>query len=507
MTFNSLHFVAFFLVVYGLYRVLPHNAQNWLLLVASYYFYAAWDWRFLGLLAGSTIVDFFCARYIHRQDAVPRRRAALVVSLSFNLGMLGVFKYFNFFADNLRALFAVVGWHMDPVTLRVILPIGISFYTFITMSYVIDVYRRQMEPTRNLRDFAVFVAYFPHLVAGPILRASVLLPQVVSRRRITREQVVEGLWLIGYGYFKKVFVADNLGHLADAVFAPTAHPAGFDVLLGLYAFAFQIYGDFAGYSDIARGTSKLLGIELNVNFRFPYLVRSPQAFWQHWHISLSTWLRDYLFLPLSFTLSRRLDGLRWLGLREDVWVYSIATMATMLLAGLWHGAAWNFVLWGMYQGMLLVIFVVVGQALRERRRRRRRAGEGISVQGRESRFRSSQLAIGRVRHALGVVAMFHLTCLGWLIFRSKSIAQIGDLTRALFIDFAPSSTAIQTLALPLLFYTAFLVAVQLIEARADDLSAVLRLPVPVRYALYVTMFYLVTLFGDFAGAQFIYFQF
>ena len=246
MTFNSLQFVGFFLVVYALYRALPHRAQNWLLLLASYCFYAAWDWRFLGLLIASTVVDFFCARFIASREAPGERRAALLVSLSFNLSMLGLFKYFNFFAENLQRIFSIVGWRVDFLTLHVLLPIGISFYTFITMSYVIDVYRRQIQPTDSLRDFAVFVAYFPHLVAGPILRAPVLLPQVQSPRRITREQVTEGLWLIGYGFFKKVFVADNLAYVVDAVFARSEHPTGFEVLFGLYAFAFQIYGDFAG---------------------------------------------------------------------------------------------------------------------------------------------------------------------------------------------------------------------------------------------------------------------
>ncbi len=369
MVFNSLHFAGFFVVVYLLYRVLPHRWQNWLLLAASYYFYAAWDWRFMGLLAGSTVAGYACARYIAGHESPGARRAGLVLGLALNLAALGFFKYFNFFAENLHAIFAAVGFRLDVVTLRVLLPIGISFYTFMTMSYLIDVYRRQIEPTRSLRDFGVFVAYFPHLVAGPILRASALLPQIVQPRRITREQVVEGLWLMGYGFFKKVYVADNLAYLTDGVFN-SAHPSGFQILLSLYAFAFQVYGDFSGYSDMARGMSKLMGIELNVNFRFPYFVRTPQEFWQHWHISLSTWLRDYLFLPMSYALSRRIDEVRWLGLRDDFWIYAIATTATMLLGGLWHGAAWTFVLWGAYQGLILVVFMAVMQRRRKGRRAR-----------------------------------------------------------------------------------------------------------------------------------------
>jgi alginate O-acetyltransferase complex protein AlgI len=492
MVFNSLHFAGFFVVVYALYRALPHRWQNWLLLVASYYFYAAWDWRFLGLLIASTVIDFYCARFIASRESSRARRSALTISLAFNLAMLGFFKYFNFFAENLHSLFGVLGFRLDVVTLRVLLPIGISFYTFITMSYVIDVYRRQIEPARSLRDFAVFVAYFPHLVAGPILRAPVLLPQIVRPRTIERDQVIEGLWLMGYGFFKKVFVADNLAYLADGVFnAP--HATGFEVLLALYAFAFQIYGDFSGYSDMARGMSKLMGIELNVNFRFPYFVRTPQQFWQHWHISLSTWLRDYLFLPLSFVLSRRLDDVRWLGLRDDFWIYSLATLATMLLGGLWHGAAWNFVLWGAFQGLTLVAFMLAMQ-LRKKGRRRRTTAAHAS-------------AMTMPLRAIGTVAMFHLTCYGWLIFRARSAGQIGRLTQALFTGFHPTADAFATYGWPLIGYTFPLLLVHAIEAYRDDLAVVVTLPTPVRYSIYAAMLYLTVLFGDFAGSQFIYFQF
>ncbi len=299
MVFNSLQFVWFFIVVYCAYRLLPHRGQNWLLLVASYYFYAAWDWRFLGLLIASTLVDFTCARALARTTAPGRRRALLILSLGFNLTLLGFFKYFNFFADSLHDVFGALGWNLDFVTLRILLPVGISFYTFVTMSYVIDVYRREIPATRDLLDFAVFVAFFPHLVAGPILRASNLLSQIDSPRRITTEQMRDGAWLIAWGYFQKIYVADNLAGLVNGVFDPGAPQSGVNILLGVYAFAFQIYGDFAGYTNIARGTSKLMGIELIENFRFPYLVRTPQAFWRNWHISLSTWLRDYLYIPLG----------------------------------------------------------------------------------------------------------------------------------------------------------------------------------------------------------------
>ena len=222
MVFNSLHFAWFFLVVYALYRLLPHRGQNWLLLIASYYFYAAWDYRFVALLAASTLVDYTCGLVLGRVTDERRRRLVMWLSIGFNLAMLGFFKYFNFFADNLHALFAAMGWQFDFVTLRVLLPIGISFYTFVTMSYVIDVYRREIEPTRNLVDFAVFVAYFPHLVAGPILRATALLPQIARPRHVTATQMREGAWLIAWGFFQKIFVADNLAPIASHVFSTSA---------------------------------------------------------------------------------------------------------------------------------------------------------------------------------------------------------------------------------------------------------------------------------------------
>ena len=472
MLFNSLHFVWFFIVVYAIYRVLPHRAQNWFLLAASYYFYAAWDWRFLGLLIGSTVVDYLCARGMDRADAPRRRRLLLCVSISFNLTVLGFFKYFNFFADSLHSVFGAIGWQVDFVTLRVLLPIGISFYTFATMSYVIDVYRREIPATRDPQAFALFVAYFPHLVAGPILRASQLLSQIVVPRRVTREQLRDGSWLIAWGYFQKVFVADNLAPLVNSVFDPAASPTGVNILLAAYAFAFQIYGDFAGYSNIARGTSKLMGIELIENFRFPYFVRTPQEFWRHWHISLSTWLRDYLYIPLGGNARGAASTYRNL-------------MITMILGGLWHGAAWTFVLWGVYQGTLLVAYRAVAGAVPPARWTARPTAAQV----------------------LGVIAMFHFTCYGWLIFRAGSVNQIGAMSASLVRHFDPGSVAVQPLLVPLVMYVTPLLLVHAVEASANDTLIVPRMPVGVRYSVYSALFYCIMLFGNFGGADFIYFQF
>lgn len=531
MVFNSVHFVVFFVAVYGLYRALPHRPQNYLLLAASYYFYAAFDWRFLGLLAGSTLIDFTVARVMGRSENRRTRRAALGASLAWNLAVLGFFKYFNFFAENVEALFSAVGWRADFITLEVLLPIGISFYTFITISYVVDVYRRTIEPEPSLLHYAVFLAYFPHLVAGPILRASLLLPQIARKRVVSVAHLRDGLWLIAWGYFKKIVVADNLARMADDVFRSTADPTGLQVLLGLYAFAFQIYGDFSGYTDIARGTSKLMGIELSVNFRFPYFVRTPSQFWQHWHISLSEWLRDYLFLPMSYRFSRRFDGVRWLGMRDDFWIYAAATMATMLAAGLWHGASWTFVLWGAYQGLLMTGHRFWTAPRKRRRgiaarlaassaaaagvvtapRQGMRVQAGPSARGEAAQDGAGTTAGGRRRSrwagAAAIVAMFHLTCLGWLMFRAASIGQAADLAWRLIGRFDPSWSVFLSEGSRLAFYVVPLLSLHAYEALHDDLKAVFRLPVSIRYAVYAAIAYFILLFGDYAGAQFIYFQF
>jgi alginate O-acetyltransferase complex protein AlgI len=473
MVFNSLEFVVFFVIFYALYRVLPHRPQNWLLLLSSYYFYAAWDWRFLGLLIASTVVDYSVALYLDRPHTQAHRRRVLWISIAFNLGVLGFFKYYGFFADNLQAMLSAVGIGVSLPTLHVILPIGISFYTFMTLSYVIDVYRREIAPTRDLLNFAVFVAFFPHLVAGPILRAASLLPQIAGPRAATRQQLWDGAWLVGWGLVKKVFVADNLAPVVEAVFR-NPHASGFEVLIGVYAFAFQIYGDFSGYSDIARGLSKWMGIELNLNFLFPYFVRSPQEFWRHWHISLSTWLRDYLYVPLGGN-----RGSRWLTYRN--------LMLTMVLGGLWHGAAWPFVIWGVYQGVLLVAYRWVGEQWKA-----------------STWLASLERPLWKVA---GWLVMFHLTCYGWLIFRADSAATICRMTEALLAGWSRPSPAAFGHAWQLLFYAGPLVAVHAWEAWRNDLDAVPKLPLVARYAVCVALVYLTVLFGEFGGSQFIYFQF
>ena len=349
MLFNSLEFLLFLPTVFAAYWILnlwtdrPRGlqAQNLLLLIASYVFYGWWDWRFLSLIAFSTLVDFAVGLQIAKTNArdIPadaddsvRSHTAkrwLWVSLAVNLGLLGYFKYANFFIENWIDAWSSVGVHMDPWTLRVILPVGISFYTFQTLSYSIDIYRRRLEPTRNLIDFAAFVSFFPQLVAGPIERASALLPQIASRRKFDYEDGVSGLRLILWGMFKKVVVADTCAIYVNDVFANCTDYSGSTLMMGAVFFAFQIYGDFSGYSDIAIGTARLFGIKLMTNFKTPYFSRDIAEFWRRWHISLSTWFRDYLYIPLG-------------GSRVGKWKAIRNTFVIFLVSGFWHGANWTF---------------------------------------------------------------------------------------------------------------------------------------------------------------------
>ena len=339
MFFDTPVYFLFLAIVVLVNWRLGRRHQNIFLLVASYFFYGWWDWRFLLLIFTSTVVDFYSARYIARSQDVFHRRALLSLSLVLNFGFLGVFKYFNFFSDSLSSALAMFGAPSHATAfLKIILPPGISFYTFQAVAYIVDVYHRKLEPAESLVDYALFISLFPHLVAGPIQRPSHLLPQVQNPRRFDKDAFFDGLMLILSGLFRKCVVADNCAKLADAAFSGRlGEPNISVVLIGAYAFAWQIYADFSGYSDIARGSAQLLGFHFMVNFRQPYLATSLQDFWRRWHISLSTWLRDYLYIPLG-------------GSREGEAKTYRNLMTTMLLGGLWHGANWTFVVWGGLHG-------------------------------------------------------------------------------------------------------------------------------------------------------------
>jgi alginate O-acetyltransferase complex protein AlgI len=478
MLFNSVVFLQFFLIVYLLYILLQRRLrqQNILLLAASYVFYGYWDWRFLFLIALSTGVDYTIGRMLgstgtHSLQEIAQRKILLLISVAVNLSLLGFFKYFNFFAEGFIGVLELIGLTPNFVTLNVILPVGISFYTFQTMSYTIDIYRGKLEPTRSLLDFAVFVAFFPQLVAGPIERAVNLLPQVQQPRRIQMSQVYAGLYLILSGYFKKMVIADNAAVISDRVFNSYMDYSGLDIWIGVLAFAIQIYGDFSGYTDIARGAARLLGFELMINFRLPYFALNPTDFWRRWHISLSTWLRDYLYVPLGGNRGSSLQTYRNLAI-------------TMLLGGLWHGAAWNFVLWGAYHGLILILYRIFEK-------------------------KPAHLDPWSGRHPYPLVAakmlgMFTLTLIGWLIFRSTSLPQIGYMLANLAPLASPQTT---DMAAELAFFALPLLAVQLYQYITNDLLILTKLQSPIRVFFYSIGLLWIAVFGVRTLTEFIYFQF
>lgn len=341
MLFNSFTFLAFMAVVLPLYYSLRMRGQNLLLLVAGFVFYGWWDWRFLLLLTFSAVIDYAMAlRIVDHVVGDPRRKRWLIISMVVNLTILGFFKYFNFFIDSAATLLDTFGFEAHLPTLRIVLPVGVSFYTFQSMSYTIDAYRGTIQPTRSLLHYLSFVAYFPQLVAGPIERAANMLPVFVNERKVDARCISEGLLLILLGFFKKLVIADAVAGSVSAAFAEPLQLDGAQLLRAVYLFSLQIYADFSGYSDIARGVSKLFGIDLMINFNQPYLSSSITEFWRRWHISLSSWLRDYLYIPLG-------------GSRNGTVATYRNNFLTMLIGGLWHGASWNFVIWGGLHGLYL----------------------------------------------------------------------------------------------------------------------------------------------------------
>src|ERR1700746_2492060 len=344
MLFDSPIYLVFLVVVVLMYWRLTRRAQNIFLLVASYVFYGWWDWRFLGLMIASTTVDFFVAQRISPDSPTRNRKWWLWWSLAWNFTILGIFKYYDFFAGSLVGGLDQLGIHNVPLPLiRIILPPGISFYTFEEVAYVVDVYRGKVQPAISYLNYALFISFFPHLIAGPIQRPNQLLPQIQNERIFDAPQFFDGLMLIVSGLVRKCVIADNCALLANAAFGGQFGPSNFwIVLIGTYAFAWQVYGDFSGYSDIARGCAQLLGFRLMVNFRQPFLAHRLQDFWRRWHISLSTWLRDYLYIPLG-------------GSAHGPWKTSRNLLVTMVLAGLWHVANWAFVIVGAIHGVVLAV--------------------------------------------------------------------------------------------------------------------------------------------------------
>ncbi|MFN8050227.1 MAG: MBOAT family protein [Acidimicrobiales bacterium] len=396
MTFNSLQYAVFLVLAVAVYWTIPSRFQNHWLLVCSYVFYAFWDVRFLALLGAASLVDFYVGIGIENSTDQRRRKRLLLVSLAWNIGILGFFKYTNFFLDSAVELARAVGFSAHRSSLNIILPVAISFFTFQSIAYTVTIYRGRMSAARNLVDFAVYVAFFPQLVAGPIEKPWHILPQFQSvRTRPSADQVSRGLLLIFCGLVKKVVIADTAATVANQVFGDPKGTHAVALVLGVYAFAVQIYFDFSAYTDIARGSARLLGIELIENFREPYLSRDPSEFWRRWHISLSEWLRDYVFIPLGGSKAGELLTYRNL-------------FVTMLVGGLWHGASWTFVIWGAFHGLLLMA---------ARRLFPRHDPERPIA----------------ARDIPAMIVTFHMVCLGWIFFRaatfSDAVAMISGILR------------------------------------------------------------------------------
>ena len=468
MLFNSYAFWLFFALIWVIYRMLPHRGQNLMLLGASYYFYACWDWRFLPLILTTTLVNYFTAIGMEKSDDPRRHKWLMAASAVVSLGLLAYFKYFGFFAESAVEMLTWLGFNADIKMLNIILPVGISFYTFQTMSYTIDVYRGQIKPTRSFTDFALYVAYFPQLVAGPIERSSSLMPQITnSRKNRPHGDFSEGLYLVMLGLFLKVVVGDNLGFIADGIFAAEKGDlTGTEALVGVYCFAFQIYGDFAGYSSIARGVSKWLGIDLMTNFRMPYLARNPSDFWQRWHISLSSWLRDYLYIPLG-------------GNRGSRFMIYRNLMITMLLGGLWHGAGWTFLIWGGLHGAILCSYRVLGD-----------------------RVKLPKLW-GRI---IATVFFFHLVCLTWLFFRADTLAQAIEMLGLIFTHQEMTPLANYGLRM-IVFFCAPLMAYEIWLDQAHTLRRLESARWGWRAAAYCYFVFMLIVFPPPVFGQFIYFQF
>ncbi len=475
MLFNSLQFAFFFIIIVTLYFSIPHRYRWILLLAGSYFFYMCWNWKYIALIIISTLIDYFAGM---RMAALPehrQRRKYLLLSLFTNLGLLFTFKYFNFFSDSLNSVFSILGLSMHIPYIHVLLPVGISFYTFQTLSYSIDVYRGKIEHERHLGIFALYVSFFPQLVAGPIERASRLLPQFYKKNEFDEARVVSGLRLMLWGLFKKIVVANRVAIYVDAVYNNAELHSGLTLLAATYLFAFQIYCDFSGYSDIAIGAARVLGYDLMKNFNRPYFAKTINEFWSRWHISLSTWFRDYVYIPLG-------------GNRKGVTRMFVNLVIVFLVSGMWHGANWTFLAWGALHGFYAAM-------------------SKITLPYRDRLVARLHLPLSLVS-VVRIFVTFQLVCLGWIYFRAGSIGQANYIVAKIF-----------TLPWGRLFISALdqfsygLIAIFIllaIDAAQEwfhiSQDFVLR-PRSIRWASYVTIIVIMVLIGVFNESQFIYFQF
>lgn len=411
MFFNSLDFAIFLPIVFLLYWFVVQKkleCQNALIVIASYVFYSWWDWRFLSLIIFSTLIDYSIGQMLRVEQARFKRKILLGFSILINIGFLGFFKYYNFFLENFINAFSFLGYEIQANSLNIILPVGISFYTFQTLSYTIDVYRKKIEPTKDFVAFSAFVCFFPQLVAGPIERATHLLPQFYHKRSFEYTKAVDGLRQILWGLFKKIVIADNCAYFANQIFNNSTEMNGSSLALGAIFFSFQIYGDFSGYSDIAIGTSRLFGFDLKQNFSYPYFSRDIAEFWRRWHISLSTWFRDYLYIPLG-------------GSKGGIWMKIRNTFIIFLVSGFWHGANWTFIVWGVLNALYFLPLLI---------RQENRNNLDIVAEGKY---------LPTFKELRAMLFTFILSAFAWIFFRAENIGHaysfIGEIFSFSFFDF------------------------------------------------------------------------
>lgn len=490
MLFNSIEFLVFFPLVVGLYFLIPHKYRWVFLLGASYYFYMCWKAEYILLIIASTIIDYFAAIKMGQEDSILKRRKFLVLSLLSNLGLLFTFKYFNFFNNSLEAIFSQFNLFYDSPSFKLLLPVGISFYTFQTLSYSIDVYRGERKAEHHFGYFALYVSFFPQLVAGPIERSTRLLPQFFEKHDFDAQRISDGLKLMLWGFFKKVVIADRLAVLVNQVYNNVDAYEGAPLLLATYFFAFQIFCDFSGYSDIAIGASQVLGFKLMKNFNRPYYAKSISEFWKRWHISLSTWFRDYLYISLG-------------GNRVKKWIWYLNLFITFLVSGLWHGANWTFVIWGAIHGFYLVFAIWTKNIVKKI-------------------YKVLHLEKGSfVRKFVDVFITFHLVLFAWIFFRANSfsdaiyvIQNIFPLNLDEFLKILNSTGAAQAYlgltkkGLILAFVSLGIMEVIHLKQRFGRIRDFLdSKPIFVRWLLAYAMLIFIISFGEFNLSEFIYFQF
>ncbi len=478
MLFNSIEFALFLPIVFAIYWLLLNRnlrLQNSLLLAASYFFYGWWDWRFLSLIIFSSFVDFFIGVQLGKESEEAKRKRLLYLSILVNLGFLGFFKYFNFFAQSFADAFTLLGMSFEASRLSIILPVGISFYTFQTLSYSIDVYRRKLTPTTDIIAFFAFVSFFPQLVAGPIERATNLLPQFFKKRSLTAPQVVDGMRQILIGLFKKIVIADTCAMQVNTIFDNYGDYSGGTLLLGGIYFAFQIYGDFSGYSDIAIGTARLFGFKLMQNFAFPYFSRDIAEFWRRWHISLSTWFRDYLYIPLG-------------GSRGGTAMKVRNTFAIFLVSGFWHGANWTFIAWGFINACYFLPLLLA---------KKNRSNLDVVA---ENKW------LPNIKELFQIGLTFLITVIAWIFFRATSISHALDYLWLMVTKFDLSLP--QFIKLGLFINLAILLILEWLQRREQHGLALHQWKRPIRWTVYYLL--IVTLIRDMtvpSNLDFIYFQF